>query len=364
MAEPLNPKVQQKAELLNLQNEKIELADDLKEDYKEHRNTKNSNQSRYIVKTNISQETNYSRNISNNNTYGIIKILIVYMIQTAIYVAFCKFKIIRSKEILYWPSAVLMASSAYLLFIIKGYDGSYHGKACCFALVFLTFFIFKIYFFIYIYYVVELIDLKNLYCSRKESSKADDNNTTDFGNFDFFNLAMFVYYLTLIIFTAIKKKIVLLFYFLVGLGISLIMFFSLFSIDIIFAGYTGILMILEVGIFLIVLKVTTSGKRLVRDEFLYNMLIIDYLKYLLLMVISFIILAIIYYIILCVLFFLKCLCEVCASRATSVDDKGNVYDQFGNFMAHYSTRPDSVDSEGNVYDKHHNKIQPDGCHIF
>ena len=177
-------------------------------------------------------------------------------------------------------------------------------------------------------------------------------------------MTVFAYYLTLLIFTAIKKRAVFLLYSLMGLGISLTMFFSLFAIDIPFAGFTLLLIAIEIGLFLLVLKITIAKKKLEEHEFLNNILILDYYKYIVFMVISFLFLALIYYIIYCFCMILKCICESCESKATKVDDKGNVYDQFGNFMAHYSKRPVAVDSEGNVYDKHHNKIEPDGCHIF
>ena len=99
---------------------------------------------------------------------------------------------------------------------------------------------------------------------------------------------------------------------------------------------------------LLVLKITIAKKKLEEHEFLNNILILDYYKYIVFMVISFLFLALIYYIIYCFCMILKCICESCESKATKVDDKGNVYDQFGNFMAHYSKRPVAVDSEGNV----------------
>ena len=57
---------------------------------------------------------------------------------------------------------------------------------------------------------------------------------------------------------------------------------------------------------------------------------------------------------------LKFCCEALKCKPTKVDNDGNVYDQYGNKMGHYSTKPEYVDSDGNLYDKHHNKIQPDG----
>ena len=79
------------------------------------------------------------------------------------------------------------------------------------------------------------------------------------------------------------------------------------------------------------------------------------------MIISLVVLTITVYLIYCFCAIVKCITE---KRATTADDEGNVYDQFGNFMEHYSRRPEYVDQDGNVYDTLHNKIQPDRCNVF
>lgn len=388
MNQPLDPRVQENNEL---QNQVQFNDDDEKKLYSNEQQNNNLSEGPKEYQTNIPMTENTNgNNISENNykpykqsevrvndqknymydkvdyeTYDIIKILIVYMVQTAICEAFCKFKVLRADKVLYWPEITIALIACFLLITIRGYDGKYSDSKCCSVFLFIIFFIFKICFFIYIYYIVEIIDYKYIYCSKSESHKAiRDINRTSLGNFDFLNMTVFAYYLTLLIFTAIKKRVVFLFYSLMGLGISLTMFFSLFAIDIPFAGFTLLLIAIEIGLFLLVLKITIAKKKLEEHEFLNNILILDYYKYIVFMVISFLFLALIYYIIYCFCMILKCICESCESKATKVDDKGNVYDQFGNFMAHYSKRPVAVDSEGNVYDKHHNKIEPDGCHIF
>ena len=56
-------------------------------------------------------------------------------------------------------------------------------------------------------------------------------------------------------------------------------------------------------------------------------------------------------------------CKGMTSHPSSVDENGNVYNQYGDKLGHYSKKPKFFDSAGNVYDKHHNKIEPD-CQIF
>jgi len=76
-----------------------------------------------------------------------------------------------------------------------------------------------------------------------------------------------------------------------------------------------------------------------------------------------IILIIFIYIVYCMCLCLKYLCQKCTSKASTVDDDGNVYDQYNVKIGHFSTKPKYVDSDGNVLDKHHNKIEPD-CIVF
>ena len=87
------------------------------------------------------------------------------------------------------------------------------------------------------------------------------------------------------------------------------MFFSLFAINAGFAGFTFLFMVLEVGIFLLVLKITISKDLLEGDQFINNMLLIDYLKYYVIMIISAVVLTITVYIIYCFCAMLKCFSE-------------------------------------------------------
>ena len=310
------------------------------------------------------KEKNKFQNIP-EETFAIHKVLILYMIQTAIYTVMSKLKLINPSYEIYWPVIFLLGGSILLFIFIRGYDGKYDGSNCCACLVFIMFFVFKIYFFIFIYYLVQKFDVNNLYCSKGDSTEEGaSDNPTDFGNFDFANLTLFVFYLVVIILICCMRKINILLYFLIGIGMTLIMFFSLFAINKIFAAYCAALIFAELAYFLIILKLSITKNKLAENSFLNNVLVIDYLKYVVLMMLSLLIVALFFYLIACFCKILACFLECCVSRPTSVDSKGNVYDQYNNVIAHYSKTPKYVDSDGNVYDRHHNKIQPDICQIF
>ena len=104
--------------------------------------------------------------------FDFVKILIVYSIQTGIYFILCKNKMISSKQVAGGPEVSFVLMGVSLLVIVKGYDGRYSYSKCCSDLLFIYFFIFKIYFFMYLFYIVEVIDISTLYCSKSESTEA------------------------------------------------------------------------------------------------------------------------------------------------------------------------------------------------
>ena len=211
--------------------------------------------------------------------------------------------------------------------------------------------------------MVRKANIDHIYCQLSKSiGSGAYHNKTIFGNFDFAHLALFVYYLTLSILTYCYK-LQLLIYFIIGLAITIIMFCSLIAINIAFAGYTALFIFLEISILLLVLKIAIHQKKLDENKFLNNLIILDYYKYAIIMLISFIILTIFIYIVYCMCLCLKYFCQKCTSQASTVDNDGNVYDQYNVKIGHFSTKPKYVDSAGNVYDKHHNKIEPD-CIVF
>ena len=305
-------------------------------------------------------DSDYLPEITTDRTYGFIKIFIIFIVQTIIQTVFCKLKFFKAgdKDTLIWTIIIFCVIATLVLLSIRGYDGKYDSD-CCAIFVFILFCVFKIGFFMLIYYIVDYITVSHFYTVNVD----DFDNKTDFGNFDFANLAIIVFYLALIIFTYCKRQANLLIYFIIGFSIALIMFLSLLSINVVFGAYTAALIFLEIAIFLLVAKIAISGNKLVENNVFNNILIIDFYKYAIIMIIALIILTILIYLIYFMCLLLGACCKGMTSHPSSVDEKGNVYDQYGDKLGHYSKKPKFFDSAGNVYDKHHNKIEPD-CQIF
>ena len=57
-------------------------------------------------------------------------------------------------------------------------------------------------------------------------------------------------------------------------------------------------------------------------------------------------------------------CKGMTSHPSSVDENGNVYNQYGDKLGHYSKKPKFFDSAGNVYDKHYICVHDTGDHYF
>ena len=277
-----------------------------------------------------SMQTNTYKNMEvvEHRNYSMHKVFIFYLVLTVIYVVFGKLQFIRA---ILWTSIAVGLSGVLLFLFIRCYDEKYDNKAySIFILIF--FFAYKICFILFIYCLVDLLKFRYLYVN---NNRYDSKNKTIFGNFDFAHLALFVYYLTLIIFTYLNK-VHLLIYFIIGAGITVVMFCSLIAINVVFAGLTAAIIFFEISVLLLTLKIAISKNKLDDKKFIDNMIIIDYYKYAVLMIISFIVLTIIIY-----MLYVICLCLNAICKRT----------------------PTSVDSDGNVYDKNHNKIEPD-CNIF
>ena len=104
-------------------------------------NTNSSNKAPIRNEKNVSLE-DIEREIKNARTYDMVKILIVYIIQSASYFVVCEFRILRAKKILYRPEVVLGFSALFLLMVIRGYDGKYYYSNFCRFFLFLIFFAF------------------------------------------------------------------------------------------------------------------------------------------------------------------------------------------------------------------------------
>ena len=156
-------------------------------------------------------DSDYLPEITTDRTYGFIKIFIIFIVQTIIQTVFCKLKFFKAgdKDTLIWSVIIFSVIATLVLLSIRGYDGKYDSD-CCAILVFILFCVFKIGFFMLIYYIVDYITVPHFYTVNEE----DFDNKTNFGNFDFANLAIIVFYLALIIFTYCKRQANLLIYFI------------------------------------------------------------------------------------------------------------------------------------------------------
>ena len=295
-------------------------------------------------------EQDKQSNYSNNNTddiifldrkkYALHKVFIFFIVESVIY-TIMNFFIFLPDIII--NSIIIVFLGVFVLLSIRCYDEKLDNNACS-VFVIIIFIIYKIFFHEFIYcliYKVLRMYFVPLFIGVLHST-------------------LFVYYLFLIIFTCCYK-LQLLVYFIVGLVLTLIMFGGLCSIAVDYAGIYAGFVFVEICILLLALKIAIYKKKLDEKRFVDNMIIIDFYKYVVPMILSYVVMIIAIYAIYCVCLILKACC--CKSKPTSVDEDNNVYDQFKNKIGHFSKKPKYTDSEGNLYDKHHNKIEPD-CNIF
>ena len=209
----------------------------------------------------IQSSTNNFDISPNYNLYCLSKIFIVYMVQTLISDFFSKIGILNKTEY-YLPTIIVIIFAVSLLGTVRGYDNCEHNIICGIFL-FIYFFLFKIIFYIFFYYIVYKIEIQNLFNKRTETPYTFEDPLPDIlGTFDFVNMAMFVFYLALIIFNCIKKEVILLVYFVIGMSICLIMFLSLLSINVAFAGFCALFIFVELSILILVIKIAISKQRL------------------------------------------------------------------------------------------------------
>ena len=272
-----------------------------------------------------------------HKTYGLNKIFIFFIVQTAIYIVLCKVPTINKEANLVIPLVILGLSSMFLSILIKCYDGRC-GTSGCGVVIYIFFFAYKAYLFVCIYFVVRKLDLKNFYCSKYDSTSSDtSNNKTNLGNFDIAHIAIGAYYLALCICTFLGKMNLLLFL-IIGGGV-VVMFCSLLAINVMFALFTTLLIAFEILVLLLVLKILISKDKLDEEYFMNNILLIDYCKYIVIIGIASLLTILIIYLIIC----LCCILNTCCNT---------------NYKIEY------VDAFGNRYDEYHRRIEPDSCIVF
>jgi len=134
----------------------------------------------------------------------------------------------------------------------------------------------------------------------------------------------------------------------------------LFSINEAVGIFVAAFILIEVVALIISMLIAKKTNILEEGEPIHNILMIDYYKFFIIMLLSYLALM------LCLLMlYLVCLIlSCCSSQPTYTDSKGNIYDQFHNKMGIKLRKKPKYVSNGKFYDKHHNEIKEDNCQIF
>lgn len=232
-----------------------------------------------------------------------------------------------------------MVLSFIIFVLIRKYNKNHNPGLA--ILLFILFYPFKISIFIF---------LDNTLMVR--ISKDNKNYTEEMF---FYSCAVGAIYLILIIYSLIKKQISLLISFGFGILITLIFFVSLFfSINLEFATFNVILISFEIILLFISILITQKTDILEEDNPIHNILMIDYYKYFIVMLIAFLAVS------LCLLIIYFCdnlARSGGSSNSLYTDNKGNIYDKFGQSMGiTLSRKPAYVDENGKFYDEFQNGI--------
>ena len=255
-----------------------------------------------------------------------------------------------SENIINWIVGIYTILSLILFISVRKYSES-SGHSACSIFLFILFFIFKIFFFIMLY--ISFMD--------SVAKQSSEYNT----HFLFSNSAAAAIYIALIVYSCLKKDISLLITFAISMLICVIFFVSLFPATNVELGvFVIILVVIEIIALLFSIFVAKKSDILEEDMPIHNILMIDYYKFFFIMLLS-------YLAVMFCLFMLYCACLIVGgckspSKATYIDNEGNVKDQYHKKMGiRLRKKPAYVDENGKFYDKHHREIKPDsGCAIF
>ena len=117
------------------------------------------------------------------------------------------------------------------------------------------------------------------------------------------------------------------------------MFLSLLYIHVLFGAYTAGLIFLEITIFLLVVKISTSKNKLEENNLINNIFIIDSYKYYVIMMTFYAIFFALSYIF---WYLLMCFCTCCSgfvSLLNGDNNNRNSYNQNEENLSHYSKKP-------------------------
>lgn len=295
-------------------------------------------------------------NINNNlstyskDNYAFSIVFIIYLIQSVIYLLIHFFgRVLFNPEILNYVSLAYFVLCLCLFFLFGKYVYSNSCCSSCSLFLFLLFSLFKICFYVILY----------------QSSLEAFNKQRTFTElpsylFFFSSIGTGAFYIILAIYSCIRE-VRLLIAFGIGFFVSLIFLVSLlFSINEAVGIFVAAFILIEVVALIISMLIAKKTNILEEGEPIHNILMIDYYKFFIIMLLSYLALM------LCLLMlYLVCLIlSCCSSQPTYTDSKGNIYDQFHNKMGIKLRKKPKYVSNGKFYDKHHNEIKEDNCQIF
>ena len=247
----------------------------------------------------------YKENLDKTNSlpitpevsYGFSYIFSTYLLQSLIYIGIFFFGKYNPKiftgENFNWFYGCYFISCLVLFVSIRKYNENY-GNSKCVMPLFALFFIFKIFFFILLF---------NSFMGSASKQTNIYNEAILLSILLFFNCTGGAIYLALIIYSLIKKEISLLISFGVGFLITLISFGALtFLVGVEFATFVAILVLIEIIFLFVSILISQKTDILEEDRPIHNILMIDYYKFFIIMLIIFIIYACSSYAILCLLY--------------------------------------------------------------
>ena len=285
-------------------------------------------------------------------SYGYPCIFTIYLVQSLINIGIIiieyNMRHLFRGDIFYWYFGIDILLCLILFASVRKYMENY-GDSGCDVFLFILFFIFKLGFFV-VLNNSDILGIPEIY--------------TLGSVFFHYSCSVGAIYLALIIYSLIKKEISLLVSFVIAFFIALICFAIFFFINAELNIISPIMVLVELIFLFVSILVAQKTDILENKRPIHNILMFDYYKYFIIMVLSFVALLVALFMLYCFCLILGSCCS--SSKATYTDNKGNIFDQYKNSMGiKLSKKPAYVGEDGKFYDKHHKEIKEDnGCHIF
>ena len=271
-----------------------------------------------------------SSSFTSEVSYGFSCVFSIYLIQSLIYIGIIlfgkKYPESFTEEVTKWSNDIFIISSLILFLSIRKYNKEGDDDSGCAFILFVLFLIFKISFFI-VQYTSMMGDLP------KDSNIHLDFDMDTCLLYD--NITVGVIYLALIIYSAKKKEISILISFGIGFLIDLISFgilYYFFGEQ--FATFVSGFVLIEIVFLFASIKVSKQSYILEEDSPIHNSVMIDYYKFLVIMILPFLIILLFFIAMACACSLIACL----APSETFSDSDGNIYDQYGDYMGITLTR--------------------------